>query len=853
MTIHQELIDWYWQYGVQRKGKYTLGPGDWLDQLYRSLRISETVEGSRAAPRPAMALWGTSQTGKSTLLSSYLDRPGDASGERSALSWPGGTKVRFCKDRSSDSPPPETTTVMNPYNFKGDASGCISRFRLADGVADPKHPIEIRLASPVQLMHALAMGYLTECRLERSEGDELQLTVERLGRELDHFEETERRAGILTPGGRESYDALHRVADLLETLVLSGYSRYSALARNLPAARSRILDCQRLLGSCEAVDRLAAQLFWDGQETLSQLYRGLVSWADRRRRAWGNRPVFGSPAVVAMLLDVETYKRLHLSDTKARMEGLLRELKADVKADRVNIGTTAGAPLVDDPEDFSWFQGVVLELIIPVRRDAVQDRSDFLQFLSEADLLDFPGTGRDHDNRETRLNLAAITPAKRHQLFTKVLKRGKTASIVATYARNLTIDGFSILAKVMDNPGQPGQLSSGIATWWKSFGSEPGSRPGATRSRLPLNLVMSFWGAFLRDAIHNGVRDQGIDPIFQKLHTLDKLANPEVVSCTLAVNYAEFDEGKLPDPSARFTEVVREVMERAEFRRQFRTERERESFRAMVEDGGTDFLFRVLHGQSRESPRSRLLDDCDRERQHLLIDLFDRALPGEDDGAKNREAVALWAERLDSVLVGSTDEDPAGLCSRAVRRMLDVPPERLEAVPGQLRERRADPAAYLETQFLKWVEHARAAVRDDLDRLGFVDADHARHCLFGLLEGVDQRGLCDWLAATLGHVQSKAEGESARRYLALRMTDALFPTIRARSHRSREAIVAEMERYEARELSRPDYRSSPHYRQFLDPFITYLRVLGEGLRPDGRPSQPGDSELEDIKRRHPLD
>src|SRR5271157_2422766 len=73
------VLDWYWQHGVQRAGEHDLS-GAWLDQLYQVRDAALAIEAANAAGRPCLALWGPSQSGKSTLLSRYLDAPAHGPG-----------------------------------------------------------------------------------------------------------------------------------------------------------------------------------------------------------------------------------------------------------------------------------------------------------------------------------------------------------------------------------------------------------------------------------------------------------------------------------------------------------------------------------------------------------------------------------------------------------------------------------------------------------------------------------------------------------------------------------------------------------------------------------------------------
>src|SRR2546426_8393252 len=111
------VLDWYWAYGMHRTGDYDLS-GGWLDRLYQVRDAATAAEAVRVAGRPCMALWGPSQSGKSTLLSRYLDSPTDAQAV-SALQWDPAEPVAFVG--RADKP---DCIHLNPFNLGKDASGC---------------------------------------------------------------------------------------------------------------------------------------------------------------------------------------------------------------------------------------------------------------------------------------------------------------------------------------------------------------------------------------------------------------------------------------------------------------------------------------------------------------------------------------------------------------------------------------------------------------------------------------------------------------------------------------------------------------------------------------------------------
>src|SRR5207247_1528050 len=113
----------------------------------------ESVEPSLSNDKPCLAVWGPSQSGKSTLLSFGLDAHADPQGRGSALHWDGGRPCRLSKDDKV----PADATVLNPFNQKSDASGCVTRFVLRNEseIPDVLRPVEIHFARRPQILLAL--------------------------------------------------------------------------------------------------------------------------------------------------------------------------------------------------------------------------------------------------------------------------------------------------------------------------------------------------------------------------------------------------------------------------------------------------------------------------------------------------------------------------------------------------------------------------------------------------------------------------------------------------------------------------------------------------------------------------
>ena len=68
----------------------------WLDRLRQTDSAFVSTEASQRSEEARMAVWGSSQAGKSTLISSSsVDAGAGEKGYGSSLHWPGGEAARF--------------------------------------------------------------------------------------------------------------------------------------------------------------------------------------------------------------------------------------------------------------------------------------------------------------------------------------------------------------------------------------------------------------------------------------------------------------------------------------------------------------------------------------------------------------------------------------------------------------------------------------------------------------------------------------------------------------------------------------------------------------------------------------
>lgn len=847
VKLAETLIDWYWSHGCKRTDRFALPRSTWLDRLYDVRSTLADVEASQRNKKPSMALWGPSQTGKSTLISSYVDSGADEIGNDSGLHWPEGEPARFVvKDPDADA------IVLNPYHFGADASGCVSRFVLHDEIPDPMHPVEVRLTTPMQIMHALALGYLSECNVLNQDGETTYFKAEEFSKRLADFARKTKSGDAR----RASYDAVHPFVDLLETLIFSELPRYQNLHPAWKSLRRELLECPALSADIQNVYDFAAEVLWDNRPVLTNHFQKFIEHAAKLSQAWQDKPVFCSLRVAASLLDISACSRV--SQPQSPADHLFRQqvlsIGYEIGTDSVRISLAHPTKLVQNDEEFGLLQGLVRELVIPIRRGAQrQEGSAFYRFLEVANLLDFPGVARAGQNtKETRLDVRSFNDENRIKVFTEILKRGKTASIVMSYARNLGIDGFSILTRWGDFPAQPGQLLTGILTWWKHF--DPTFDPHSTsrRSPLPFNLVLTFCSDLVHDVMQGGI-GAGLAQPFQMLEKLTPISHPAVVSHTLATNYPQFKTAKIDGTPEAVQDAGRKIEEDPAFCRQFHSPASRSSFHAMLENGGTDYLFCQLRHQANDSERQQLLEDRRSKSSRILCELLGEAMPSDAGSTAQRQKdLEEWKRSIEIALANCGDEDSVTELSVRLRSLLNVDDEILDPVPLNLAgngNKNRPTVAFLEKQFQLW--RSDAARRDNqLTACGIRDAAQLNRLLHYLVETVPISHFSVWVLRYFGRLTSEQEARHARRFLATNMASMLLlgpSDDHQRTHCGSDEIQRQLAGYTESETSiRFRCENSPHHRAFIQPFLNRLQKLAETESADARPRQPGDTELESI-------
>ena len=860
----EKLTNWYWTHGIQRGNDPTdpdralrkISIGDWLDPILHSAERIKTLRKSLSS-KSTIALWGPSQTGKSTLLSRYLD--GDSpDGSDSALTWNPDTPVRFSPPKECGKDMEEifpATVIFNPFNNMGDASGVATRYTLAsdENPPDRDYPVEFRIAPRKEILHAVALGYLKECQ---------PATVEIVRYSKDEFlkrlsEESAGAGAIPQPAACEW---LRDIADVMDRLQTE--DRFNNLFRSgdwVRKVRPALVAAAHLVSNESAARDRVSEILWDGAQKLTAIFNRIEGLRAQLALEWkGASKILLSPRVAALVLDIGTMERFFggteicpTPDAKT-IEVLSRitwEREPSTGAILVGIGNCPSNSFVSG-EAFGAFQAICSELVVPVRREMLNrpGKQALLELLEKHDLLDFPGLGRKNrgtsGQSESKVRPDAITDL---QFYKNILKDGKTRCIIHGHIDGYGIDSFVVLNRASDvYPAQSDILSNGIQKWLQSF--EPRWQKGIP-APLPVFLDLTFFGKPINDVLLNGVSSTFSQYATRSIE-MQAFAGKE--TCRWFVTtYPKFCPVEDTARTQR-TDIVGKISGCTPF--MDATGLAMDDIDAVFgEDGGTDRMLREVAAAVRpESRRARCAELLKKELSSLT-EAIARQLPSTEEAsldarrASLRESAARIREVLAEIEDGRSRIDFAGL-AQFMRDLFSAPRDVFDPVPRNARDGN-DSDGWLKEQVKHWFDDAEKRVEDHI----VLDAIHQRELLCTLRDNVrlDRKtgGLGEFLRLNLGRITDHDTADDARFPFAVAFGNMLRGGTWRRTSETRpgeadptylRALLAGL----VDETS--DKESSPHWKTVLEPLLTRLDDLAENAKTGARPPQPGDEELRTI-------
>ena len=826
-----EIVDWYWKLGISRKGLHALSKGEWLRRAYEIAKRAEKLKAAAETDRKAIALWGPSQSGKSTFLSHFIDKP---HGEfASALQWETTPAIEFQAKGEKG----EGTIALNPYNQQRDASGCITRFTLRDSPISFSHPVEVVLVTREQLLLSLALGYHSECR---KHGVAVQWNSASV-REL---------LGTFRAGGRperSDYELLHDVVGAVGHLIHTGIPRYQGLQSDWPTLSAQILESDALAGSPDNIRTFLSKLFWDG-DAHHRLVTMVVALSKRlaKLRAMPFRQIAATYEAAAFLLDIDAAAKVN-GDSSTNLSYRIHD-------DLLLLGGGDGTRFDRHDVDFAAFQSLIGELRVPLNRATLEMTApEVIATLSQVDFVDFPGVSR----QDTGGHLPDIDAMSDLQLYTQVLKRGKTASVFLSYSENLAIDAVALLTRTNGGVFQPDQLIVGVSAWVRSMGHPWPPREAAP----PLNIVMTFSARLINEVADDAARGQPtrtLDGVFSWFEKLGHVADPAWARFW-AVSYPKFtrDGGLIDRSPEEALAACDTLMKQGQFRSRFghrptQLHEMAAASRDPAGDGGVLSFISSLADQLAASDLQKRRAALAHEMWAELLEMLRALAPG--DGAASSLVKAefdSWKRGIEAAMKADTDSAvPGATTARAVMDLLTVDPGDLDPLPPNASQHTID--AYVRAQiYEKWLPRISISARL-FAPAGIATPTAAVKRATLLADFVSTfGGLARWIKNNLGDLTRPDECDVSRSFLAAHMSDLLTVGVSRPGHRTHAryeggnspiqdsllAFAAE----ESRETGRPSVERSPHFIGVIAPFFAHLDSISLALGSQREP-QAGDVE-----------
>ena len=643
--------------------------------------------------KACVAFWGPSQSGKSSLLSHYIDGEQDSD---LALMWDPNQKVRFSANQESEGVD-ANCVVFNPFNCAMDASGLVTRFYLPsdEDVAKiyPEAPVEVILANRKQVLQAIAVG----CRMECQESENPW--------GLDQL-----RQKISTPSvrpDRDAFELLYDVCDVCENMSRET-SRYREFA-NGPKLRQQILSSNYVDSTMDALE-LAAYLLWDGDAKLTKLFNDVMSIRGQmdevRDKSAPNR-IFVSMEVAALLEDIgvlafyeqskngrssaEARRRIEALDS-VRMYVTPRGIIYTCDKKPIHDKIRAGKVTVTA---FGRLQALIGELRIPLRKNETEAAKPFFNFLEKCDLLDIPGVTNKASGEalgvENQIDLTKDVDET--VLLSSVYKSGKTLSIVYGQAESCSIDSFVIFVDLERSGGisRPTTITSGVKAWLSPYGfSSFSSRPP-----LKLYLNCSLFGK-LMDKVVAAVSGGGLNNYCEKAAALE-FAKSCYVDCFFTTNCF----AKCSDKNKK-----RYFEDDADFKSAFLGGSGQESLNALFNDGlGTDYMFNRLTQDVTTTERMSHYDLIETKDISKLKAELSRVLPSGQGAAAalRKEVVKMVLGRVTQQVSEDKPEQVRKLVA-FVKDVFVVEEQSLDPIPKTPhRVHDEDLKNYLLHQIHKWI------------------------------------------------------------------------------------------------------------------------------------------------------
>lgn len=539
-TPTKDLKDWYWKYAYKRDGMDQI-PGNWINQVYACDYAVKAIESGSS--KPTLAIWGPSQTGKSTLMSKIIDNEDKT---KSALMW---SDELFLFDQQRGFNPNEEHNIkaLNSYNNGSDASACASRFYLSNSIDDVAYPISIEISEKRDLLHTLVEGYLTQFSQEDEDGVDDVWTIEKIEELLDELPSTNK------PPMKDATELIFDFIFVLDRMIESNNSYYSQLKKrdgwNL-TLRNKILSNRTLCSNQKEAEQFIQIILWKNENLLNQKFKELFKWQEKFSKMVSNRKLKCSLEFASYLLNMDA------CNNKEAIENFVRTMTLMESENSNNMIITKsdslGKKFFNHSNEFYVFQLLVWELAFPLNIDILNDNPyRGIDALSEFDILDLPGISNYGNNTDKK----DFT----EEDFTALFKRGKSASIIYKYAESMSISALLLTIRAGRIVKDTSPLASGIHSIFSRLDSNF-SLGNREKTPAPISICYSFFIQAIDDYISGKGENNSLDN-YEEQFQLGEYSHPENVY-SFVTNFYWYRDGQSRNVEDAYNKYPKELIDR---------------------------------------------------------------------------------------------------------------------------------------------------------------------------------------------------------------------------------------------------------------------------------------------------
>ncbi len=434
-NLATDLCDWLSEYNPSRRSTEMLpiAESDEFEML-QLRRLASSLYTSAKVP-VAAAVYGPSQVGKSLLVGQVL-KPHSENfcpiGGDETLGEPA-----YFKHLSFDDD-------LNPQCGSNEATALVTRFTTKDRIGasvSPEYPVMVRALTRAEWLRVLARGFHVECKTPDRTWTQSELE--------ELFEDLSRSC----PG--DDVDRKWRMD------IIDAYSYIRAVDRRGFQAKEAVLN--GMLGryqlSEEGYVAAAAALFWDGWQSLTNLFQKISNFLDRITLGDHDPAIFTHWAAVRFLLDSQRSKVHERRNSKVWEKVDWNDIYLVEKEKYCVLeyrpGTGQGG------EELETIQAGMLELVMPVLPHRLND--DWRKVVEQMDFLDVPGMRAGRTGAEKGKRTSADSLEEQME----IVKRGKVAYLFERYTEELQVQTLLLLSRG-GNLEVAGQMVHHVDKWGKA-------------------------------------------------------------------------------------------------------------------------------------------------------------------------------------------------------------------------------------------------------------------------------------------------------------------------------------------------------------------------------------------------